>query len=82
MPYAAVFEMTPDKTAATSGGASRYASGSHPWNGHTGALTTNATRKPRNIHVLSFSGPVMAKVPRARPSAMTETSMRSEPAIV
>ena len=46
-PNTAAFETTPESIAATSGGDSRYASTSQPWNGKIGALTANAARKPR-----------------------------------
>ena len=58
-------------------------SGSQPWNGHIGAFTANAIMKPRKIAVLSLGeSAVMSNVSFCRPSAMIETSMSSEPAIV
>ncbi len=48
IPYVPALAITPESTAVTSGGASRYASGSQPWNGKSGALITNAAMKPRN----------------------------------
>src|SRR5262249_58082384 len=51
-PYAAAFETTPERTAATSGDDSRYASGSQPCSGNSGALIANAATKPRKIHWL------------------------------
>jgi hypothetical protein len=82
-PYVAAFEITPESIAATSGGDSRYVSGSQPWKGQIGALTANAAAKPRKIHVLPL-WPIscMSKVPAESPSAITETSIRSEPASV
>ena len=51
--------------------------------GPDGRLTAKAAVKPRKIHVLcSSSNGLMSKVPADRPSAMTATSMRSDPAIV
>ena len=82
-PYAAAFETTPLSTAATSGDDSRYASGSQPWNGNSGALTANAIAKPRKIQLLELVPPsTRSNVPCVRPSTMIETSMSSEPAIV
>ena len=44
--------MTPERRPDTSGGDSRYASGSQPWNGQNGALTAKAIAKPRNSQSL------------------------------
>ena len=75
--------MTPERTAVTSAGASRYVSGSQPWNGKSGALMANATMKPRNSQRLVLVGPcTRSNVPAWRPYAMIAASMRSEPAIV
>ena len=52
------FAITPESTAVTSGGASRYVSGSQPWNGKSGALITNANMKPRKIQRLALGGAV------------------------
>ena len=58
-------------------------SGSQPWKGQIGALTANAAAKPRKIHVLELSPiSLMSKVPAESPSAITDTSMSSEPASV
>ena len=46
IPYAAVFEMTPDRTAATSGGASRYASGEPAVEGPDGRLDDERRHEP------------------------------------
>src|SRR5882724_9945087 len=51
-PYAAAFETTPDRIAATSGEDSRYASGSQPCSGKSGALIANAATKPRKTQSL------------------------------
>ncbi len=56
IPYSPAFAITPESTAVTSGGASRYASGSHPWNGKSGALITNASMKPRKSQRLVLAG--------------------------
>ena len=50
-PKTAAFETTPERTAATSGGASVYAVRSQPWNGKSGALTAKASAKPRKIQL-------------------------------
>src|SRR3954468_9648848 len=82
-PKTAVFEITPESTAETSGDDSRYASGSHPWNGKSGAFTANAAAKPRKIQPDELVGEsTRSNVPCERPSTMTETSISSEPAIV
>ena len=62
-PKIAAFEITPESTAATSGDDSRYASGSQPWNGKSGALTAKAIAKPRKSQVLLL-GPVLDEVER------------------
>ncbi len=49
-------------TALAGGVASTAAPGSHVWNGHNGALTANANRKPRNS---AFSTPGSASSPSA-----------------
>ena len=82
-PYAAAFETTPERTAATSGDDSRYASGSQPWNGKSGALTANAAAKPRKIQMLD-DVPLESRsnVPCCSPKTMIEASISSDPAIV
>ena len=82
-PKIAAFEITPESTAATSGDDSRYASGSQPWSGKSGALTANATAKPRKSQVLSLGGAVTrSNDPCWSPKTITEASISSEPAIV
>ncbi len=67
-PNAAAFETRPERTAETSAGDSRYASGSQPWNGKSGALTMNAAAKPRKIQSLAFVPPeTIEKVPAWSP---------------
>src|SRR5215475_1782528 len=82
-PNTAAFEISPESTADTSGDDSRYASGSQPWSGKSGALTAKATRKPRKTHVLSLV-PVVTRSnePSERPNTITDASISSEPAIV
>ena len=82
-PKTAAFEITPESTAATSGDDSRYASGSQPCSGKSGALTAKATRKPRKTQVLSLV-PVVTRSnePADSPKTITEASISSEPAIV
>jgi hypothetical protein len=82
-PKTAAFEITPESTAATSGDDSRYASGSQPCSGKSGALTAKAAAKPRNTHVLSLGGAsTRSNVPCWRPKTITEASISSDPAIV
>ena len=82
-PYTAVFETIAERTAATSGGASRYVSGSQPCRGKSGAFTAKAIAKPRKIQVLSLvPESSRLKVPCVTPKATTEASINSEPAIV
>ena len=82
-PYTAVLETIPERTAATSTGASLYVSGSQPWNGNSGAFTAKATTKPRKIQTLSLvPESVRLNVPCVTPSATTEASISNEPAIV
>jgi hypothetical protein len=57
IPYVPAFAITPESTALTSGGASRYASGSQPWNGKIGDLIRNANMNPRKIQRLALVGP-------------------------
>src|SRR5689334_11610363 len=82
-PKTAAFEISPDSTADTSGDDSRYASGSQPWSGKSGALTAKATRKPRKTHVLVLV-PVETRSnePSDSPNTITEASISSDPAIV
>ena len=82
-PKTAAFETTPESSAATSGGASVYAVRSQPWNGSSGALTANATRKPRKTQSLPLV-PESSRlnVPCEIPKATIEASISSEPAIV
>src|SRR5581483_1535144 len=56
IPYVPAFATTPESTAVTSGGASRYASGSQPWNGKSGALIAKASMNPRKSHRLALGG--------------------------
>jgi hypothetical protein len=82
-PKPAAFETTPERTAATSAEDSRYASGSQPCSGNSGAFTAKAATKPRKIHgFVLASAPVRSNVPSVRPSATIAASMSSEPAIV
>ena len=68
IPYVPAFAITPESTAVTSGGASRYVSGSQPWNGKSGALITNANMKPRKIQRLTLGGAsTRSNVPAFRP---------------
>src|SRR5438067_1388801 len=46
----ATFSSTPTSSTAAPGWAAVAASGSQVWNGHSGALIANATKKPRNSH--------------------------------
>src|SRR5215471_208760 len=78
-PYAAALETTPLSTADTSGDASRYASGSQPWNGNSGALTANAAAKPRKIQLDELAGEsTRSNVPAVSPKAMIATSISNE----
>ena len=74
---------TPDSTAETSGGDSRYVIGSQPCSGKSGDLIANATTKPRNSHC-DVDGPifVMSNVPCWRPKTMIAASISSEPTTV
>ena len=72
----------PRSTAATSTGASRYASGSQPWNGNSGAFTAKATAKPRKIRRCRSSRIRSARTSPVTPNATTDASISSEPAIV
>ena len=73
----------PLSTADTSGDASRYASGSQPWNGKSGAFTAKAAAKPRKIQLEPLvPESTRSNVPSDSPNAMIETSISSEPAIV
>ncbi len=82
-PKTAAFEITPDNTAATSGDDSRYASGSQPWNGKSGALIANAMAKPRKSHVLLLVFvEIRSNEPCWSPKTITAASISSEPAIV
>ena len=47
---------TPTTITATPIGACCAASGSQVWNGTSGALMANATKKPRKIQTCTFSG--------------------------
>ena len=82
-PYTAALDTTPESTAETSGGASRYASGSQPWKGKRGALTAKAATNPRKIQVFPLV-PVStrSKLPWWIPRTITAASISSEPAIV
>src|SRR5207302_5865085 len=81
-PNAAAFETTPLSTADTSGDASRYASGSQPWNGNSGAFTANAATKPRKIQSLELVPlSTRSNVPCESPRTMIATSISNEPAI-
>ena len=82
-PKTAAFETTPERSAATSGGASVYAERSQPWKGRSGALTAKAAMNPRKIRSFELV-PISEsrKVPCEMPNAMIEASISSEPAIV
>src|ERR671937_1996666 len=82
-PYAAAFDTTPDRTAAISGDDSRYASGSQPWSGKSGALIANAATKPRKIHWLELV-PILTKsnVFSDSPYTITAASISSDPVMV
>ena len=83
IPYVPAFAITPERTAVTSAGASRYASGSQPWNGNSGALIRNANMNPRKSQRLALVGPVTrSKVPTLSPYTTIAASIRSDPAIV
>ena len=83
IPYRPAFAITPDRTAAISGGASRYASGSQPWNGNSGALMTKASMKPRKSQRLALVGPsTRSNVPAFSQFATIAASISSEPAMV
>ena len=83
MPYAPAFETTPESRPDTSGGASRYASGTQPWKGYSGALIANAAMKARNSQRESLvPTPARSNVPARSPSVITPTSMSSEPTSV
>ena len=82
-PQIAVFDTTPESTAVTSIGASRYVSGSQPCSGKIGALIAKAMAKPRKIQTLSLGPDSRSEnVPCVTPKATTDASMRSEPTIV
>jgi hypothetical protein len=82
-PKTAALEIRPERTAATSGDDSLYASGSQPWKGNSGALTAKAAAKPRNSHVLSLVPlSTRSNVPWSRPKTITAASISSDPAIV
>ena len=59
-------------------------SGSQPWNGKIGALTTKAATKPRKIQLepLKPDGAIMSNDPCEIPSTTIEASISSEPVIV
>ena len=83
IPYRPALAITPERTAVTSGGASRYESGSQPWNGNSGALIRNASMNPRNSQRLALTGPVTrSKVPYFSPYTTIAASITSDPAIV
>ena len=50
MPNVPTLSSTPTSSTAAPGWAAVAASGSQVWNGHSGALIANATKKPRNSH--------------------------------
>ncbi len=50
MPKVPTLSSTPTSSTAAPGCAAAAASGSQVWNGHSGALIANATKKPRNSH--------------------------------
>ena len=50
IPTTETLSSTPTSTTAAPGCAAVAASGSQVWNGQTGALIANATKKPRNSH--------------------------------
>ena len=79
----AAFETTPERIAASSGGASVYAVRSQPWNGSSGAFTAKAARNPRNTQSFELV-PISesANVPCEIPKATIDASIRREPAIV
>ncbi len=52
MPKVPTLSSTPTSSTAPPGCAAVAASGSQVWNGQSGALIANATKKPRNIHLL------------------------------
>ena len=83
IPYVPAFAITPERTAVTSAGASRYESGSQPWNGNSGALIRNANMKPRKSQRLALVGPVTrSNVPTFSPYTTIAASISSDPDIV
>ena len=50
MPNVPTLSSTPTSSTAAPGWAEVAASGSQVWNGHSGALIANATKKPRKSH--------------------------------
>ena len=91
MPNVPTLSSTPTSSTAPPGWAAVTESGSQVWNGHSGALIANATKKPRNSQrwvtgvSVSFSRSVNRNVPVCPPraeytySAMTATSISSPP---
>src|SRR5215831_20943163 len=53
IPNVPILSSTPTSSTAAPGCADAAASGSQVWNGHSGALIANATKNPRNSHLLS-----------------------------
>ena len=91
MPKVPTLSSTPTRSTAAPGCADVAASGSQVWNGHSGALIANATKKPRNSHFCAVElstrwvSEVNRNVPWCPPwveytySAMTATSISRPP---
>src|SRR5215471_2718082 len=90
MPNVPTLSNTPTSSTAAPGWADVAASGSHVWNGHSGALIANATKNPRNSQrsALVDSARWVSWLNRNVPcpawreytySAITATSMSSPP---
>ena len=80
MPKVPTLSSTPTSSTAVPGVDSAAASGSHVWNGTSGALIANAKKKPRNSHfwvpgsIVRPASAVKSKVPV--PSCSADTTYR------